>query len=750
MIKTIHKLLFVAIMFAASSCITDEIDTGSPDVTTPDGNEVVLRLKTPGGFSAPKTRGLDYEKENTIDDIYVMVFDDENELVDIREGEDVGDKTGTMTSPSGGFSGGGTFSVALPQIMGDGNEYKLVVLANAGEFLSTRGFTNAVTHKFVSTHAGDTYSEVVSALYGTFTTPLYGSGGTIPMWGEVSARTITPSTVFPTISMKRALARIDVGVGQYSETSNSWNGKKGNADILFALKSVHVVRPNDRYALIPNPGIASTAPTVAGGKYTFAGSNGFNYPVSNNRSITYGIYVPEANIKMGNTKPGNPTNHTSRMAIVVGGEYNNSGSTTYYRLDFADTNENLVDVLRNHLYRFSITGVDGPGYSSVQAAYNALSMNMTSETEVLDETKPGNVVFDNQYYIAYDPGEFTFEATPDGSQTLNIETDYPGGWTVSEIVYNGASSDWLTPSSLSGTGDLSITAQNYTNTSTDRTAYIHITAGRMTFSVSVRQERYEIPVRLAAPGVIGYRKSDGQLTLKGSKEYGSNAGIKQFAIDNFGGLEEETVYVAYFKFGSLVAIGSGGDYDPFDNDDIISVPEDLENPARHWKTLAEAKAHIGSTWSNVPVYNSTDWTTSKYNVSDLSYHIPSTGKGDPCMYYFGTKHGGGWKLPTGHPYNGSPNYSTTNFTWKDIDGLGTGTPAGRLSTRTGEAGMFYPAAGLRTADGTLGNLGTTGYYLSSTAHGDSNVSILYFARTTIGPDSFISFDLGFSVRCIRQ
>jgi hypothetical protein len=375
--------------------------------------------------------------------------------------------------------------------------------------------------------------------------------------------------------------------------------------------------------------------------------------------------------------------------------------------------------------------------------------------------------------IDVDPATATFAAAGGTKSDFVVTTtDFTGTPTV--VAIDNATSEtaaWITSASVSGTTLTVTTAAN--SATTPRTATLTLTVtnagGTDTATVTITQEKYVVPApdggtpTLAPPGVIGYIAGTNTLTLKGSKEYADATSvdsdsdgigdIEEYAIDNFGGLENETVYVAYFKFGSLVAISS----DPTDNTGTLLEPEDVVAAPDEWKgSLEQARDFIGTTWTNIPVYTSTDYgTTSKRNVSDPSYHNTenfAAAKGDPCMYYFGSD---GWKLPTGKPYNGAPDYyrnseSDTNLPWRAVGALGAGLPAGRLSTRAGEAGMFYPAAGYRSySNGSVNYQGTRGYYWSSTAIDSSYGDRLYFNSSTVLPSNYSYYAFGVSVRCVR-
>jgi hypothetical protein len=260
---------------------------------------------------------------------------------------------------------------------------------------------------------------------------------------------------------------------------------------------------------------------------------------------------------------------------------------------------------------------------------------------------------------------------------------------------------------------------------------------------------------LAAPGVIGYIKGTNTLTLKGSTEYKTNPDIKKYADDNFGGLSTETVYAAYFKFGSLVAIsGDPTDGNPDANgnyiqsDDIIAAPS-MADGYIGIDALKENIANQTIGWSQLPVSSSlSGGATIGTSLVD--------GLGDPCDYYFGdgdgnaSSAGSTWRLPTGTPYNGTPDYSLSNTTWYAAGDLDADLPAGRLSTRTDETGMFYPLTGYRTSGGgAIGALDGDGNYWSSTASSASQGYALHFTSSGINSSFGANNNAaGFTVRCV--
>ena len=102
--KLVNVLFAVAILVSASSCIKEKL---WDDVQGKGKAEVILRLKTPNGYSTPKSRALTFAQENTINDIYVLVFNSANNLATIKQGLGVASTPGS-SNPA--YSGEGSFT----------------------------------------------------------------------------------------------------------------------------------------------------------------------------------------------------------------------------------------------------------------------------------------------------------------------------------------------------------------------------------------------------------------------------------------------------------------------------------------------------------------------------------------------------------------------------------------------------------------------------------------------------------------
>jgi hypothetical protein len=421
---------------------------------------------------------------------------------------------------------------------------------------------------------------------------------------------------------------------------------------------------------------------------------------------------------------------------LTDGSVSNPGTNGYYWSSIA--------LNSNSGYSLNLSSsLVGPSYSSSYAFGMANRCISTGE-----EPTP---------LLSVDPAAITVAYTAGTDNTSTVTTNVATGWTA---VSNAT---WITLTDAQGaTGeDVIFSVAANPSTTASRTGTVTVSAGTAApVTITVTQSGPTTPLNgvLAPPGVIGYIAGTNTLTLRGSKEYAdADADANGNNVNDFvefaktihpDGLETETVYAAYFKFGSLIAI-SGDPTDsesPYlESDDLIAGPTEYTG----WDALVASP-----TWGGIPVYNTTDYTFqdgagnyTKRNVSHADYQTPTSGKGDPCMYYFGTD---GWKLPTGNPYNGTPDYDTSNLTWKAAGNLGTGLPSGRLSTRTGEIGWFYPAAGYRyDSNGDVFNQGASGYYWSSTAASRSGGYSLYFNNLDIYPSYYnFGYAYGVTIRCV--
>lgn len=265
----------------------------------------------------------------------------------------------------------------------------------------------------------------------------------------------------------------------------------------------------------------------------------------------------------------------------------------------------------------------------------------------------------------------------------------------------------------------------------------------------VRYTRKNLPY--ASPGVIGYVYNPGgpdhnKLTMRGSIDFeGTLVDTKEF-----GDLYPGTVYVAFFKWGSLIATDSHTT--TFSKDAVVRVPKEYKGKTSFEDALSALKGEISSdtgrdAWLKLlqgPTETTpTDaWKTDLYN-----------GHGDPCAYYFNgddDDHPGKWRLPNAYiksmrendsvhtpeieydytySWNGNENtvgpfgtteWSTTTLSWDDLRGESgaqwvsvsttmpiPGAVAGNCADTPGpDWNMFLPAAGNRMGGDGNDNPGT--------------------------------------------
>lgn len=523
--KLVNVLLIMIVAGYASSCVREK-DRSVDRPCGTDDTEILLRLRTPGGFS-PVTRGMTFEQENAINDVYVLVFDKDGKLGAIKEGHDV---SGTTTNPvPGGISGTGSFKFTIAPSNTSLDTYNLVILVNAATILSNTIGTDAT-----SGHIGDSYADVQAAVYESITGKMYPSGGAIPMWGETGQTVISPSLNGRTIQLMRSVARIDVGVGQPTRTTDDttdeyrWDGMEndGLTPIPFELKEVYIISPNNRYSVIPVASYLSAGnPTVPAGtgKFTltqskgiFAFSDGDIAGVAGGQGgwITRAIYIPEADVRMGDTATPGDANHKSRMAVVVGGDYGGSGTTTYYRLDFARSGD-LFNVLRNHLYQFNISKVAGAGHPTVEEAYNSMAINM--QAEVLDWNEFSAEIYDdgvnwvrlwigeNSHLVGDDqPREAILFRKSGSTDRIRFSTSLPldamtlamdqGGIVDPDNKLLVENARFRAEVVTADTGEtyFEFTAMHdYDATALDNPSILTVTIGRITFAITITQRTSE-------------------------------------------------------------------------------------------------------------------------------------------------------------------------------------------------------------------------------------------------------------------
>ena len=306
---------------------------------------------------------------------------------------------------------GGTYTATLLQSVNSNDNYKLVILANLPDY----GFLYGLY--------GKSYAEVQQASLSTATdAPLvFDDTHPYPMFGVVNGGTsvqVQEGTAYSgNTELIRAVARVDIGIGTKKTNADgtvSWTNT-GTGKQPFVMTEVQVWKAGRKYTYMPalanyhwttatTNGITSNkividSPSTASGTTTTK-----TYDTSYITNQTYcaeKIYLPETDLQWGSVYDGQ---HTNRLAIIVGGYYNNSPELSYYRVDF--TNDNTGDkmnILRNRVYRCTNSSVKAAGYATAELAYKSMPKNLGFEAtlEPWKASAMGSVPSISGYYLIY-------------------------------------------------------------------------------------------------------------------------------------------------------------------------------------------------------------------------------------------------------------------------------------------------------------------------------------------------------------
>lgn len=333
---------------------------------------VTLDAGTAAGEQSLTTKGMSDTEQNAIHTLYILAF------------QPAKDETYRLKYYATGRPVSGNpekFDFSLRRSESGAADTKLLLIANFNPY------------PLVNT--GMTYDEVQAALKtGELdAAPAFADTG-IPMFGFAgnsaeNALEITEGMQPLTAKLLRAVARVDVGVGTYNGPGD-WS--KGGVN--FTLTEIHVFKPQNSFSLLPlinnleyasdgTPSVTNPSPAGEPGNNLVYKDAAITNTTDNNYCESE-IYLPEVDFGEGTVYDDK---HDQRMALVIGGTYNNN--TYYYRIDFTPDQVNalgqeLHNVLRNHIYRFSITNVSQVGYNTAQAAYEGKPVGLNFTADMVD------------------------------------------------------------------------------------------------------------------------------------------------------------------------------------------------------------------------------------------------------------------------------------------------------------------------------------------------------------------------------
>lgn len=384
------KLLWIIIL--AGACQNDD----RYDVPQNDSPVLVEFSVATSGVSDTSESSTDADARIT--SIYILQFNAQ------------GESYGTLRYVAKGTeTPGGKYAATLLQSMGANDNYKLVILANLPDY----GFLYGMYNK--------PYDEVQqTCLSAESTSPLvFDEAHSFPMFGVVNGGAsvqVQENTQYTgNTELIRAVARVDLGIGQKSTAADGTVTWTKNSSTPFKMTEIQVWKAGKRYAYMPAPGnfhwntvtngggtssnIVTDKPSTASGG-TATVTYGDTY-ITSNTYCSGQIYLPEADLLWGTAFDGD---HTNRLAIIVGGYYNKDKAVSYYRVDFTnDVSGAKMNILRNHKYQFTITKVADKGYDTAEIAYNNRSKNLVFEAtlEPWTEGQTASIPSILGYYLAY-------------------------------------------------------------------------------------------------------------------------------------------------------------------------------------------------------------------------------------------------------------------------------------------------------------------------------------------------------------
>jgi hypothetical protein len=397
-----------AILAFAASCMT-HVNEGNP--AAGDGEHLVtLSFTVPG---AP-TRAMDETAVETID---VLLFDPSTDNIVYRA---IGTKPVSNQ-----------FTVKLPA-----NTYNIVVLANARAMIPAAYPPATTGASFTNDSREDVLAAITKSIAPVTSHQWPATFDRIPMWGYSDGFVVGTSS--PTINLTRMVAKVDITVG--GAVVDFWlaNVRLYNYSIAGSIAPAALpptAPAGDRYdgyditqwSNIP-AGIKAYAPHLPTGVKATDDYIAYNADLSDTRDIVEykdNIYAFEA--AAGVTYPA--AGWKQNTCLVIGGYYQSTAFLTYYRVEFANTTNGQLPLLRNHKYNVTITGVSAHGYPTPEDAYNNPPSNITVQITAWNDGGLDDITFDPQNYLAVDKSELTFYAAG-GNKSMAAITDFPSGWTV--------------------------------------------------------------------------------------------------------------------------------------------------------------------------------------------------------------------------------------------------------------------------------------------------------------------------------
>jgi hypothetical protein len=556
--------------------------------------------------------------ETHVSEVDVLVFGSDSKYLCYASVTEPSKITGTGSTK--------TFDVDLSGAGNIASAYVMVV-ANAHADVNT-----AVTSFTSSTTKETAMQSMTFASSGKWNVTGNSNFTPLPMWGMTdSSVSLASASSIPSISLLRSVARIDVGL-KFPDNVTDGTETAAGLESTFTLEEIYLYNSLNKGSIAPYSGkysgTTATAPSIPTSPDpgtnnspvpSYLSSNGAADGFSADKfSCTGAIYMAE--------HAAGTDALTNNPYLVIGGKCNGSGTVTYYRLDFVNGNypdQEFLPVLRNHRYRFNITGVAGPGYTSADLA-STRPVNMAYTLDATDESL-ASYVYDGQYALGVSQDSYTLDKASTANaykknNNLKVSATY-ANYTIA-VAQTGS---WLTMSA-SATGTISNTVTDHTFTvtensgSSDRTATITVTSGRLKKDITVIQKGVGFSV--TNPEADPYPATGGAKTLTVTSSYpwyvkvtsDPNAIITYFLSNGTGSSE---------TFNFTLVNNSSNYYIPSATFTFFSPTGEFQEVSKTVRLQASTAPYTPSTthkgWAGSNIY----WNGTKLTFADTPSPPPS-------------------------------------------------------------------------------------------------------------------------------
>jgi hypothetical protein len=241
-------------------------------------------------------------------------------------------------------------------------------------------------------------------------------GQKLPMSDLISVSKIDVSVTIPQINLKRIVGKVIVKniapdfvlEGITTVTNIPGQGQFYNLDGTLLINNLVEYRGNASYSTdIVN------AETISASEQSTESSP---------------LYLYESNTQ------------TNASYLIIRGTY--KGESYFYKMAFVNNNQNVLNILRNTEYEFTITSVKGQGFKSVEDAKISLASNSNLKFTTLVQDDSGyEIMTNNDYYLAVTNSHlelYTIGGTGDTYTAFTLITDcghtFPNKRTITSLT----------------------------------------------------------------------------------------------------------------------------------------------------------------------------------------------------------------------------------------------------------------------------------------------------------------------------